>query len=204
MGDGVTASNAKNIREINAELSELKATVEDHGETIQEIESMREAVDDLDPDEIELDIPGGQTQDQSMLETITASLGNMGDKVNPFSESGQKTLSKGVVGGGLALGAFLLGGGPLGVAAALATPILGNAAAAAIGDPQQAVPDEVVETLGTSLAASEDFAKRIAGDPKLADQLANNEKLLNNLQDNVQSGEVQTGNTRFDTGEGDK
>ncbi|ELZ89545.1 hypothetical protein C453_00675 [Haloferax elongans ATCC BAA-1513] len=207
MPDAVTASNAKNIQEINAELTELKQTVQSHDETIKEIESMRQAVDDayddVDPNDVQLDIPGSQDQKLSTLDKFKAKLGNMGNKMNPFSESGQKTLSKGTVGGGLALGAFAMGGGPLGVAAATLSPILGDTVAAGIGDSKQAVPDEIVEKVGKSLAASENFARRIAGDPKLASQLASNETLLNNLKTGLQSGEEQTSGTRFDADGGE-
>jgi hypothetical protein len=197
MESGVAASNAKNIQELKSELGDLKTTVQSHDETIQEIESMREEVDDayddMDPEDIELNIPGMEDQDQSLLEEFKTSLGNMGEKMNPFSEDGQKTMSKGVVGGGLALAAFFLGGGVLGAGAATMAPILGDAMAAGIGDGGQAVPAEVVETLGQSLAASEDFAKQIANDPQLAERLASNETLIDNLTTASESREQTTG-----------
>ncbi|ELZ79660.1 hypothetical protein C455_08747 [Haloferax larsenii JCM 13917] len=172
-----------------------------------DIHQFRQAVDDaysdVDPNDVQLDIPGSQDQELSTLGKFKAKLGNMGNKMNPFSESGQKTLSKGTVGGGLALGAFAMGGGPLGVAAATLSPILGDTVAAGIGDSKQAVPNEIVEKVGKSLAASENFARRIAGDPKLAKQLASNETLLNNLKTSLQSGEEQTGSTRFDADGGE-
>jgi len=192
--DTATPSNAESIPELQQEIADLKATVDDHDDTLSEIEGAQEDVEELveefdgDAAAIDLDLDDGGNR------SIRDRIGDALDNFNVLGGDGKQNATEGLVAGGLTgvgLLATLATGGAAapavaGMATATLAPALRGAASDAVVDNDTAVPNEIANQLGSALAKSEEFAKEIGSNSALAKQVA---KQLDNASYDAHGGE---------------
>ena len=192
--DTATPSNAESMSELQKELADLKATVEDHDEMLSEVENAQEDVEELveefdgDGGTIDLDLDDGGNR------SVRDRIGDALDNFNVLGGDGKQNATEGLVAGGLTgvglLATLATGGAAAPTVAGLATatlaPALRGAAADAVVDIDTAVPNEIANQLGSALAKSEEFAKEIGSNSALAKEVADQ---LDNASYDAQAGD---------------